>query len=119
MLPPYPHPFHVASARHAPVIGQQLGAYHVLDKIGEGGMGEVYRARDTALGRDVAIKVLPAGLAADAERMTRFRREAQALAALNHPNIAHVYGLEGPALVMEFIPGADLRGPLSIADALA
>src|SRR5437867_7769294 len=91
-------------------------------------MGEVYRARDTKLDRDVAIKILPAGLAADPERLSRFEREAKTLASLNHPNIAHIHGVEdaGPtrAIVMELVDGDDLsqrlaRGPMPVADALA
>ena len=77
-------------------------------------MGDVYRARDAKLNRDVAIKVLPAALANDAQYMARFEREAQMLAALNHPNIATVYGIEQGALVMELIDGADLKGPLPV-----
>ena len=95
--------------------GTRLGAYEVLATIGAGGMGEVYRARDTKLHRDVAIKVLPGLFALDSERLARFTREAQTLAALNHPNIAQVYGLEGHAtpgsaraLVMELVEGDDL-----------
>jgi serine/threonine protein kinase len=74
--------------------GTRLGVYEVLSAIGAGGMGEVYKARDTRLNRDVAVKVLPNVVAADPERLARFEREAQLLAALNHPNIAQVYGLE-------------------------
>ena len=74
--------------------GARLGEYEIEDKLGQGGMGEVYRARDTRLGRDVAIKVLTDAFARDPDRLARFEREARALAALNHPNIAHVYGLE-------------------------
>jgi len=81
-------------------------------------MGEVYRARDSKLNRDVAIKVLPADLANDAQYMARFEREAQILAALNHPNIATVYGIEQGALVMELVEGADLRGPLPLEEAI-
>jgi eukaryotic-like serine/threonine-protein kinase len=108
--------------------GTRLGSYEVLAPIGEGGMGEVYRARDTRLDRDVAIKILPELFAADPDRLMRFEREAKALAALNHPNIAHVYGVEespgGRALVMEFVEGEDLaqqlaRGPLPVDQALA
>ena len=73
------------------MIGSQLGTYRVLDKLGEGGMGEVYRARDPRLNRDVALKILPAALATDPDRLARFQREAQVLAALNHPNIAQIY----------------------------
>ena len=76
--------------------GDKLGPYEILAPIGAGGMGEVYRARDAKLNRDVAIKVLPAALANDAQYMARFEREAQMLAALNHPNIATVYGIEQP-----------------------
>jgi serine/threonine protein kinase/Tol biopolymer transport system component len=92
------------------VIGQKLGSYEVLAKLGEGGMGEVYRARDRKLNRDVAIKVLSDLFAADPERIARFEREAQTLASLSHPNIAHVYGvIEQPAaLVMQLVEGEDL-----------
>ena len=109
--------------------GDTLGAYRIVDKLGEGGMGEVYRARDTQLNRSVAIKVLPELFALDAERLARFTREAQTLATLNHPNIAHIYGLETSsantrALVMELVDGEDLsalidRGPIPVAEALA
>lgn len=91
--------------------GARLGSYEITAAIGRGGMGEVFRARDTRLQRDVAIKVLPELFAADRERLARFQREAQALAAVNHPNIAQVYGIvEGPllALVMELVEGEDL-----------
>ncbi|CAN5688496.1 hypothetical protein BH24ACI5_BH24ACI5_11520 [soil metagenome] len=110
--------------------GTRLGPYEITGAVGAGGMGEVYRARDTQLQREVAIKVLPPLFALDAERLARFTREAQTLAALNHPNIAQIYGLEadpssdgGRALVMELVPGDDLsvliaRGPVSLADAL-
>jgi len=94
--------------------GARLGPYEIQAPLGAGGMGEVYRARDTRLGRDVAIKVLPEALAADPERMARFEREAQLLASLNHPNIASVYGLEHEAdvraLVMELVEGPSLAG---------
>ncbi len=76
--------------------GHRLGSYEIVGAIGAGGMGEVYRARDTKLGRDVAIKILPDSFAADADRLARFEREARTLASLNHPHIAHVYGLESP-----------------------
>ena len=81
------------------MIGTRLGPYEILAKVGEGGMGAVYRARDTKLDRDVAIKVLPEAFAHDAERVARFTREAKVLASLNHPHIAGIYGLEtGPTL---------------------
>jgi len=76
------------------MIGRVLSHYEILDKLGDGGMGTVYRARDTKLKRDVAIKVLPEAFAGDPERLKRFEREAQLLASLNHPNIAAIYGLE-------------------------
>ena len=103
--------------------GARLGAYQILDKLGQGGMGEVYRARDTKLNRDVALKVLPDLFARDPDRLGRFTREAQVLASLNHPNIAAIYGIEGDALVMEFVSGEDLsamiaRGPMPLADVL-
>jgi eukaryotic-like serine/threonine-protein kinase len=93
--------------------GTRLGPYEVLSRLGAGGMGEVYRARDTKLNRDVALKVLPAAFAANPERMARFLREAQVLASLNHPNIASIYGLEEcegvRALVMELVEGEALK----------
>ena len=93
-------------------VGRQIGSYQVISFLDAGGMGEVYRARDTKLGRDVALKVLPEVLAGNAERMARFRREAQVLASLNHPNIATIYGLEESnghwALVMELVEGPTL-----------
>ena len=98
--------------------GSRLGPYEILAPLGAGGMGEVYRARDTKLNRDVAVKVLLAAVAQDADRLARFQREAQTLAALNHPNIAQVYGMEGSALVMEYVPGEDLRGPLPLDEAM-
>ncbi len=108
--------------------GAKVGSYEIVAPLGAGGMGEVYRARDTKLERDVALKVLPADLAADGERMARFSREARVLASLNHPNIAAIYGLEDSsgvrALVMELVEGATLadriaRGPMSVEEALA
>src|SRR5438477_6887902 len=87
---------------------QAIGHYRVTAKLGEGGMGEVYRATDTKLGRDVAIKILPESFAHDPDRMARFRREAQVLASLNHPNIAAIYGVEDRALVMELVEGPTL-----------
>ena len=107
--------------------GSRLGPYEILSPLGAGGMGEVYRARDTRLNRDVALKILPAAFAADPDRLARFTRESQTLAALNHPNIAHIHGLEETsdqrALVMEFVDGEDLaqrlrRGPLPLDEAL-
>ena len=107
--------------------GNRLGPYEVLSAIGAGGMGEVYRARDAKLDRDVAIKVLPDAFARDADRMVRFQREAKVLASLNHPNIASIYGLEDSghvqALVMELVDGPTLfdrirSGPISIEEAL-
>src|SRR6185369_13779381 len=97
----------------------RLGPYEIVSALGAGGMGEVWRARDTKLNREVAIKVLPAALAGDAQYMARFEREAQTLAALNHPNIATVYGIEQGALVMEYVEGADLKGPLPMDEAIA
>src|SRR6202522_1605205 len=94
--------------------GTKLGPFEILAPIGAGGMGEVYRAKDTKLKREVALKVLPASFASDPERMARFQREAEVLAALNHPNIAAIYGVEDRALVMELVAGENLRGPLSI-----
>jgi Tol biopolymer transport system component len=103
--------------------GSRFGPYEIVSAIGAGGMGEVYRARDTKLQRDVAIKVLPELFAIDPERLARFEREAQTLAALNHPHIAQIYGIEGSALVMELVDGDDLsaliaRGPMPIAEVL-
>src|SRR6478736_3384297 len=92
--------------------GDKLGPYEILAPLGAGGMGEVYRARDGKLNREVAIKVLPELFAADAERLARFQREAQVLASLNHPNIAHIHGLEesggARALVLELVEGETL-----------
>jgi eukaryotic-like serine/threonine-protein kinase len=92
--------------------GDRVGPYEILSALGAGGMGEVYRAHDTRLHRDVAIKVLPAAFAQDPERVARFRREAQVLAALNHPHIAAIYGLEESggtlALAIELVEGEDL-----------
>jgi len=98
--------------------GTKLGPYEILAPIGAGGMGEVYRAKDIKLDREVAIKVLPAALARDPERLARFEREAKVLAALNHPNIAQIYGLEQNALVMELVQGETLKGPLPFETAL-
>ncbi|HYW43822.1 MAG TPA: protein kinase [Bryobacteraceae bacterium] len=94
--------------------GSKLGSCEILAPIGAGGMGEVYRARDTRLKRDVALKILPSAFAGDPERMARFQREAEVLASLNHPNIAQIYGVEDRALVMELVEGRIAKG----ADAL-
>ena len=106
--------------------GTRVGAYEILAAIGAGGMGEVYKARDTRLKRDVAIKTLPETFASDPERLARFQREAEVLASLNHPHIAHIHGLEeaGRALVMEFVDGEDLaqkiaRGSIQPDEALS
>jgi serine/threonine protein kinase len=103
-------------------IGDRIGPYEILAPIGAGGMGEVYRARDTKLDREVAIKVLPAALAQDSERLARFEREARVLASLNHPNIATIYGVEEsdgvPALAMEFVHGETLQGLSPVETAL-
>src|ERR1700692_1405742 len=98
--------------------GDKLGPYEILAPIGAGGMGEVYRAKDTKLDREVAIKILPESFANDPDRLPRFEREAKVLAALNHPNIAHIYGVEDRALVMELVEGESLKGPLPVATAL-
>jgi serine/threonine-protein kinase len=108
-------------------VSSRLGPYEILSALGAGGMGEVYRARDTTLNRDVAIKVLPDLFACDSERLARFTREAQTLASLNHPNIAHIHGLEESegvrALVMELVEGEDLaqritRGAIPLDEAV-
>src|SRR5258706_9749229 len=102
--------------------GSQIGAYRIVAKIGEGGMGEVYRAHDEKLGRDVAIKVLPDAVAQDPDRRSRFEREARLLAALHHPHIATIFGVDDStgivALVMELVEGPTLaecleHGPLA------
>src|SRR5437016_7350854 len=107
--------------------GTRFGPCEVLAPIGAGGMGEVYRARDTKLGRDVALKVLPEAFAADPDRLARLHREAQVLASLNHPNIAAIHGFEDSgqihALVLEFVDGETLadriaRGPLPLDEAM-
>jgi serine/threonine protein kinase len=100
------------------IAGTRLGPYEILAPIGAGGMGEVYRAKDTKLQRDVAIKVLPAVLAQDPERLARFEREAKVLASLNHPNIAQIYGIEDRALIMELVEGETVRGPFPLETAL-
>ena len=108
-------------------VGTRFGPYEILSPLGAGGMGEVYRARDTRLDRNVAIKILSYAFVADAERVARFQREAKVLASLNHPHIAAIYGLEDAehvtALVMELVEGEDLaerltRGPVPLDEAL-
>jgi serine/threonine protein kinase len=104
-------------------IGSRIGPYEILAPLGAGGMGEVWKARDTRLNRDVALKVLPELFAADPDRLARFEREAQVLASLNHPNIAAIYGLEERALVLELVEGPTLadriaRGPIPLDEAL-
>jgi eukaryotic-like serine/threonine-protein kinase len=99
-------------------VGDKLGPYEILAPIGAGGMGEVYKARDTKLDREVAIKVLPSAVGQDPERLARFEREAKVLASLNHPNIAQIYGIEDRALIMELVPGATLKGPFPLDTAL-
>src|SRR4030095_4468276 len=88
-------------------VGQQLGSYEITSLLGKGGMGGVYRARDTKLGRDVAIKTLPEEFTSDPDRLARFQREAKLLASLNHPNIGAIYGLEGfngsPVLILSWL----------------
>ncbi|HEY8535455.1 MAG TPA: serine/threonine-protein kinase, partial [Vicinamibacterales bacterium] len=107
------------------LTGRQLGPYRIVAKLGEGGMGQVYRATDSRLDRDVAIKVLPQPVAGDPDRRARFEREARALASLNHPNVAQIHGAEDVdgafAIVMELVEGEDLasrvaRGPLRWAE---
>jgi len=119
----------VSGESASPILtGRRFGAYEVQASIGAGGMGEVYRARDTKLGRDVAIKILPATFSSDPDRRARFDREARVLAALNHPHIAAIYGVEESGgirgLVLELVEGDTLaeriaKGPLSIREALA
>src|SRR5512134_2093226 len=100
------------------LLGRQFGPYRIVSPLGAGGMGEVYRAHDSKLGRDVAIKTLPAAFVRDPERLARFRREARTLASLNHPNIAAIYGTEesGEAefLVLELVEGKTLTGALPV-----
>jgi serine/threonine-protein kinase len=97
---------------------ETIAHYRIVSKLGQGGMGAVYRATDTKLNRDVAIKILPPAFADDTARMARFEREAQVLASLNHPNIASIYGIEHGALVMELVEGADLAGPVPVETAI-
>jgi serine/threonine protein kinase/Tol biopolymer transport system component len=105
------------------IPGTQLGPYKIEALVGKGGMGEVYRARDTTLKRDVAVKVLPAAFASDRERVARFKREAEVLALLNHPGIASIYGVEDRALIIELVLGPTLadriaRGPIPVGETL-
>src|SRR5262245_42846436 len=97
--------------------GVRLGPYEVLSLIGSGGMGEVYRAKDTKLNRDVALKILPSEFALDPDRLARFKREAHVLASLNHPNVAAIYGFEDSsdthALVLELVDGPTLADRLA------
>ena len=117
----------VSDIGESALTGRRLGVYHVHARIGAGGMGEVYRARDTKLGRDVAIKILPPHFTSDPERLARFEREARVLASLNHPHIGAIYGLEDAdgvrALVLELVDGETLadriaRGPIPVNDTL-
>jgi len=106
------------------MIGESIAHYRITGKLGEGGMGAVYRATDEKLQRDVALKLLPDGLATDPSWRNRFEREAQMLAALNHPNIASVYGIEDQAIIMELVEGPTLEerlrsGPFAVDYALA
>src|SRR5262245_8125606 len=116
----------------APSTGTQIGQYRITAPLGSGGMGEVWSARDTTLGRDVALKFLPESFAADPDRLARFQREAQLLASLNHPNIASIYGVEEGsaeggrvvrALVLELVDGLTLadrirQGPMPVEEAV-
>src|SRR5262245_31912993 len=114
---------HDNQIRQLSMIGKTLGPYTVRDTLGEGGMGQVYRAHDSKLGREVALKVVSDSFALDPDRLARFRREAQVLASLNHPNIAQIYGFEDSgathALVMELVEGPTLadrieQGPVPL-----
>jgi serine/threonine protein kinase len=113
------------------VSGERIGPYTIVEKLGEGGMGQVWRATDTSLGRQVAIKILPEAFAADPDRLARFEREAKTLASLNHPNIAQIYAVGGadgrakahPYIAMELVEGDDLsqriaRGASPLDEAL-
>jgi serine/threonine protein kinase/Tol biopolymer transport system component len=111
-------PTHASSA-HRPFIGKRIGSYEIVSLLGVGGMGEVYRAKDSRLGREVALKILPAAFATDPARLARFEREARLLASLNHPNIATIHGIEDagghPAIVMELVEGQTLAERLGTA----
>src|SRR6266545_5195378 len=117
----------ITSSGNSMLTGRRIGAYQIQTLLGAGGMGEVYRARDTKLGRDVAIKILPSHFAGDPDRLARLAREARLLAALNHPHIGAIYGVEDAeglrALVLELVEGETLadrlqRDPVSVAEAL-
>src|SRR5689334_24078742 len=108
---------------HARMVPESIAHYRISSKLGEGAMGEVYRATDSKLGREVAIKLIPEDFAKDSSRMSRFTREAQVLASLNHPNIAAIYGVEDRALIMELVEGPTLaerikQGPIPLDEAL-
>src|SRR5215204_4942861 len=127
LFPPHSGSARIIARPLALTPGTRLGVYQVSSQIGEGGMGQVFRARDTKLDRDVAIKVLPEAFAHTADRLARFTREAKTLASLNHPHIAGIYGLEESsgvsALVMELVEGEDLsqriaRGAIPLDEAL-
>jgi eukaryotic-like serine/threonine-protein kinase len=115
----------VSDVGHSALTGRRLGAYQILGPLGAGGMGEVYRARDTRLGRDVAIKILSRAFTADADRLARFEREARVLASLNHPHIAAIYGLEEAlpeggavkALILELVEGETIAEERSFTKA--
>jgi eukaryotic-like serine/threonine-protein kinase len=124
---PYGHSAHIIALPLALTPGTRLGVYEVVASIAEGGMGQVFQARDTKLDRNVAIKILPEAFAHNADRLARFQREAKTLASLNHPNIAAIHGLEESegvtALVMELVEGDDLsqriaRGAIPLHEAL-
>src|SRR5579864_9190389 len=113
----------ISEHRMSLAAGSKLGPYEILAPLGAGGMGEVYRARDTKLQREVAVKVLPEIFAGEPDRIARFTREALLLASLNHPGIAQIYGVEDRALVMELVPGPTLAdriaaGPIPIDEAV-
>jgi serine/threonine protein kinase len=117
----------IAKGQFASLLGRELGSYRILSLLGRGGMGEVYKAKDTKLGREVALKILPKRFAQDADRVARFQREARLLASRNHHNIAAIHGMEESEgiefLVLECVPGETLakrikRGPIPIDDAL-
>ena len=128
LIAPAARPAHIIASVLALSPGTRLGVYEVTAQIGEGGMGQVFRATDTKLKRQVAIKILPPALGDDADRLARFQREAEVLASLNHPNVAAIYGIEEShdvrAIVMEFVEGDDLsqriaRGAIPLEEALS